>query len=46
MPIFRWVCRVFGTSHRWVHEAGESYIKCNCGATVDFEEIPANEPVA
>jgi hypothetical protein len=39
MPLFRWICNRFGAEHQWVHETGESYIKCDCGAIIHFEEV-------
>lgn len=37
--ILRWLCNRFGARHQWYHKPGESYIKCDCGATIDFIEI-------
>lgn len=25
--------------HKYIHEGNEPYIKCECGSTIDFEEL-------
>jgi hypothetical protein len=34
-----WTQKHLEHGHDWVHEPGESYIKCGCGETIDFEEL-------
>lgn len=41
-----WLLHLLARRHDFYHEAGEAYIKCDCGAVIEFdEEPPTPEPI-